>query len=31
MNAQTSETFRQENHFNIFIIFIVSENRSLKL
>ena len=30
MNVQTSETSQQKNHFNIFIIFIVSKNLSFK-
>ena len=30
MNARTSETFRQEDHFNIFIIFAVSKNLSFE-
>ena len=30
MNARTSETFRQKDHFNIFIIFVVSKDLSFK-
>ena len=31
MNARISETFQQENYFNILITFIVSKNLSFKL
>ena len=30
MNARISETFRQKDHFNIFIIFVVSKDLSFK-
>ena len=30
MNTRTSKLFRQENHFNIFIIFAISKNLSFE-